>query len=32
LSGLVKRIAENATGLPVGTPADVDLYKTRSAV
>jgi [acyl-carrier-protein] S-malonyltransferase len=32
LSGLVKRIAENATGLPVGTPGDIDLYKTRCAV
>jgi [acyl-carrier-protein] S-malonyltransferase len=31
LSGLVKRIADGATGLPVGAPADVDLYKTRSA-
>ncbi len=27
LSGLVKRIAELATGLPVGTPADIDVYK-----
>ena len=32
LSGLVKRIAENATGLPVGTPGDIDLYKARGAV
>ncbi len=31
LSGLVKRIAELATGLPVGTPADIDLYKGRAA-
>jgi [acyl-carrier-protein] S-malonyltransferase len=27
LSGLVKRISELATGLPVGTPADIDAYK-----
>jgi [acyl-carrier-protein] S-malonyltransferase len=27
LSGLVKRISALATGLPVGTPADIDLYK-----
>jgi [acyl-carrier-protein] S-malonyltransferase len=27
LSGLVKRISELATGLPVGTPADIDVYK-----
>ncbi len=31
LSGLVKRIAEGAAGMPVGTPADVDLFKTRVA-
>lgn len=30
LSGLVKRISELATGLPVGTPADIDLYKGRA--
>ncbi len=27
LSGLVKRLAEGATGLSVGTPADVEAYK-----
>src|SRR5215213_1723235 len=27
LSGLVKRIAEGATGMPVGTPADVAAFK-----
>jgi [acyl-carrier-protein] S-malonyltransferase len=27
LSGLVKRIAEGATGTPIGTPADVEAYK-----
>ncbi len=27
LSGLVKRIVDGAVGLPVGTPADVDLFK-----
>lgn len=27
LSGLVKRITEVASGLPVGTPADIDAYK-----
>lgn len=32
LSGLVKRIAEQATGLPVGTPADIDSYKARIAL
>jgi [acyl-carrier-protein] S-malonyltransferase len=31
LSGLVKRIAETATGLPVGLPGDIDLYRTRLA-
>ena len=31
LAGLVKRIAEGATGLSVGTPADLDLFKARSA-
>jgi [acyl-carrier-protein] S-malonyltransferase len=29
LSGLVKRISELATGLPVGSPADIELYKAR---
>lgn len=32
LSGLVRRIAETATGLPVGTPGDIDVYKSRVAV
>jgi [acyl-carrier-protein] S-malonyltransferase len=27
LSGLVKRIADGATGIPIGTPADVEAYK-----
>jgi [acyl-carrier-protein] S-malonyltransferase len=27
LSGLVKRIAEGATGMPIGTPADVAAFK-----
>jgi [acyl-carrier-protein] S-malonyltransferase len=27
LSGLVKRIAEAATGMPIGTPADVAAFK-----
>ncbi|MBV9953783.1 MAG: malonyl CoA-acyl carrier protein transacylase, partial [Pseudolabrys sp.] len=27
LSGLIKRIAEGATGTAVGTPADIDAYK-----
>jgi [acyl-carrier-protein] S-malonyltransferase len=27
LSGLVKRIAEGATGTPIGTPADVEAFK-----
>ncbi len=30
LSGLVKRISELAVGLPVGTPADIDLYRARA--
>lgn len=30
LSGLVKRIAEQARGVPVGTPADVEIFKTRA--
>ncbi len=29
LSGLVKRIAEGATGLAVGAPADVEAYRAR---
>ncbi|MFZ9501293.1 MAG: ACP S-malonyltransferase [Beijerinckiaceae bacterium] len=29
LSGLVKRIAPNAVGTPVGAPADVDAFKQR---
>ena len=29
LSGLVKRIAEGATGLAVGAPADVETYRAR---
>ncbi|WP_158810872.1 ACP S-malonyltransferase [Beijerinckia sp. L45] len=32
LSGLVKRIAEQATGLPVGTPADIESYQARLAL
>jgi [acyl-carrier-protein] S-malonyltransferase len=32
LSGLVKRIAEQTSGLPIGTPADIDLYKARIAL
>ena len=31
LSGLVKRIADGATGLAVGAPADVETFKTRAA-
>jgi [acyl-carrier-protein] S-malonyltransferase len=31
LSGLVKRIAEGATGIPIGTPDDVAGYKAASA-
>jgi [acyl-carrier-protein] S-malonyltransferase len=27
LSGLVKRIADGATGTPIGTPADVAAFK-----
>jgi [acyl-carrier-protein] S-malonyltransferase len=30
LSGLVKRIAEAARGLPVGAPADIELYKAQA--
>lgn len=30
LSGLVKRIAEAARALPVGVPADIDLYKAQA--
>ncbi|WP_036259431.1 ACP S-malonyltransferase [Methylocapsa aurea] len=29
LSGLIRRISETAVGLPVGTPADIALYKDR---
>ncbi len=32
LSGLVKRVAEGASGLPVGVPADLDLFKARLAL
>lgn len=32
LSGLVKRIAEQTSGLPVGAPADIDLYKALIAL
>ena len=32
LSGLVKRIADQATGLAIGNPADLDPYKSRVAV
>jgi [acyl-carrier-protein] S-malonyltransferase len=28
LSGLVKRIADSATGTPIGTPADIAAFKT----
>jgi [acyl-carrier-protein] S-malonyltransferase len=31
LSGLVKRIAEGATGLSVGTPQDIEAFKASSA-
>ena len=31
LSGLVKRIAEGATGVSVGAPADVDAFRARAA-
>ena len=31
LSGLVKRIADGAAGIAVGTPADIETYKARSA-
>ena len=31
LSGLVKRIAEGATGTPIGTPDDVAAFKTARA-
>jgi [acyl-carrier-protein] S-malonyltransferase len=30
LSGLLKRIAEKATGISIGTPADVDAFKARA--
>ncbi len=30
LSGLVKRIASDATGTPIGAPADVELFKQRA--
>jgi [acyl-carrier-protein] S-malonyltransferase len=31
LSGLVKRIADQAAGLPVGGPADLETYKARAS-
>lgn len=31
LSGLVRRIAVAATGISIGTPADIDAFRTRSA-
>jgi [acyl-carrier-protein] S-malonyltransferase len=31
LSGLLKRIAETATGVAIGTPADIDAYKLLAA-
>jgi [acyl-carrier-protein] S-malonyltransferase len=31
LSGLVKRIADGATGTPIGTPQDVESYKAARA-
>ncbi len=31
LSGLVKRIADGATGTSIGTPADIETFKARSA-
>jgi [acyl-carrier-protein] S-malonyltransferase len=30
LSGLIKRITDTASGLPVGTPADIVLYKAQA--
>ena len=30
LSGLVKRIADQATGMPVNSPADLEIYKART--
>jgi [acyl-carrier-protein] S-malonyltransferase len=31
LSGLVKRIAEGASGVPIGTPEDVAAFKASRA-
>jgi [acyl-carrier-protein] S-malonyltransferase len=31
LSGLVKRIAEDATSMPIGTPADVAAFKAAKS-
>jgi [acyl-carrier-protein] S-malonyltransferase len=31
LSGLIKRIADGASGIPIGTPADVAAFKTARA-
>jgi [acyl-carrier-protein] S-malonyltransferase len=31
LSGLVKRIADTATGTAIGTPADIETFKTTRA-
>jgi [acyl-carrier-protein] S-malonyltransferase len=31
LSGLVKRIAEGTSGVPIGTPEDVAAFKTARA-
>jgi [acyl-carrier-protein] S-malonyltransferase len=32
LSGLVKRIVDSATGVAVGTPADIEAFKTRAPI
>ena len=31
LTGLLKRIADGATGIPIGTPDDVAAFKTRGS-
>jgi [acyl-carrier-protein] S-malonyltransferase len=31
LTGLLKRIAEGATGIAIGTPADIAAYTARAA-
>jgi [acyl-carrier-protein] S-malonyltransferase len=30
LSGLIKRVTDTASGLSVGTPADIDLYRAQA--